>query len=90
MRLWNRDFTKTHILPRHPNPTLKSSLLYLPDKDRRLRKLYNTLVMLIYLMNKICGENSWKERLKNLIAARKIDTKKMGFPPNWQNRKIWQ
>lgn len=89
-RLWNRDFTKTPTLPRRGNPALLDSLFALPDHDRRLRKLYNTFVMLAYLMDTICGENHWTERLKHLISQHQIDTSKMGFPHDWQERSIWR
>lgn len=89
-RLWNRDFTKTPTLPRRGDATLVNSLLVAPDTDRRLRKLYNTFVMLAYLMNTICGESHWVERLKNLINRHQIEPTKMGFPKGWQQKDIWQ
>ncbi|WP_200881982.1 Abi family protein [Nitrincola sp. A-D6] len=88
-RLWNRDFTKTPMLPRRGDPKLLSSLLLLPDTDRRLRKLYNTFVILAYLMNTICGVNHWAVRLEKLISNHHIDPIKMGFPSNWQQKDIW-
>ena len=89
-RLWNRDFTKTPMLPKRADSKLLTSLLSLPDTDRRLRKLYNTFVILAYLMDTICGENHWAERLEQLISQHKIDASKMGFPSDWQERTIWR
>ncbi len=89
-RLWNRDFTKTPMLPRKCDSDLLNSLFALPDSDRRLRKLYNTFVMLAYLMTIICGENHWKDRLIQLIDKHQIDTDKRGFPTDWQQKPIWQ
>lgn len=88
-RLWNRDFTKTPMLPRRGDQTLINSLFNLPDTDRRLRKLYNTFVLLAYLMNTICGENHWAMRLKELIDSHHVDPAKMGFPTDWQQKDIW-
>lgn len=88
-RLWNRDFTKTPMLPRRGDQNLINSLLYLPDTDRRLRKIYNTFVLLAYLTNTICEENRWVGRLKKLINDLNIDTAKMGFPANWLQKDIW-
>lgn len=88
-RLWNRDFTKTPMLPRQGDQTLINSLFNLPDTDRRLRKLYNTFVLLAYLMNTICGENHWAMRLKELIDSHHVDPAKMGFPTDWQQKDIW-
>ncbi|UUP65548.1 hypothetical protein KFU88_20730 [Escherichia coli] len=64
------------------------SLSVLPDSDRKLRKLYNSFVLLAYLMNKICGENHWAEKLTKLIEHHAIDTNKMGFPANWKTKPI--
>jgi abortive infection bacteriophage resistance protein len=89
-RLWNRDFTKTPMLPKRGETALLDSLSVLPDSDRKLRKLYNSFVMLAYLMNKICGENHWKQRLIQLINHHQIDIDRMGFPADWQARPIWQ
>jgi abortive infection bacteriophage resistance protein len=89
-RLWNRDFTKTPMLPKRGEPALLDSLSVLPDSDRKLRKLYNSFVLLAYLMNKICGEHHWKQRLIQLINHHQIDIGRMGFPADWQARPIWQ
>jgi abortive infection bacteriophage resistance protein len=89
-RLWNRDFTKTPMLPRKGPADLTNSLFVLPDTDRRLRKLYNTLVMTVHLMDVINPGHHWKQRLKDLIANHNIDTSKMGFPTDWKNKPIWQ
>ena len=89
-RLWNRDFTKTPMLPRKADAQLVSSLVVKPEYDRQLRKLYNTFVILAYLMEKICGENHWQDRLVKLINAHRIDVRKMGFPDDWRQRSIWQ
>lgn len=88
-RLWNRDFTKTPMLPRRGDQKLINSLFNLSDTDRRLRKLYNTFVLLAYLMNTICGENHWAMRLKELIDSHHVDPAKMGFPTDWQQKDIW-
>ncbi|ART83371.1 hypothetical protein CBP31_12675 [Oceanisphaera profunda] len=89
-RLWNRDFTKTTMLPRHGEEALINGLFTLPDSDRRLRKIYNTLVMLGYLMDVISGDHHWKQRLKSLLDTHQIDINRMGFPADWQARSIWQ
>ncbi len=88
-RLWNRDFTKTMMLPRAGSVDLTGSLFVLSDSDRRLRKLYNTLVMTGYLMDVINPGHHWKQRLKDLIDIHNIDTSKMGFPADWKARPIW-
>ena len=89
-RLWNRDFTKTPMLPKRGDPILLDSLWTLADTDRRLRKLYNTFVILAGLMDSICGENHWAKRLKKLINDHHVDQSKMGFPADWQQKDIWK
>ncbi len=89
-RLWNRDFTKTPMLPKKADAKLISSLAVWPETDRRRRKLYNTFVILAYLMGKICGETHWRDRLIKLIGDHRIDVHKMGFPNDWLQRPIWQ
>lgn len=88
-RLWNRSFTKTTQVPRRGSQDLLASLLVVANNDHRQRKLYNTFVMLAYLMPIICGATHWLDRLKGLIQHHNIDTHKMGFPANWQTRPIW-
>src|SRR5690606_3517435 len=88
-RLWNRDFTKTMKLPRSAPPVLLNSLNILPDTDRRLRKLYNTLTTIAYLMDTIAPGNNWKTRLKHMLAAHSIDIGRMGFPSDWHARPVW-
>jgi len=88
-RLWNRDITKKMRLPTRGSGDLLNSLWLLPDTDRRLRKLYNTLTMTLYLMNVIAPGHQWKARLKALITTHAIDTSKMGFPVDWEVRLLW-
>ena len=89
-RLWNRDFTKTMMIPKKGDDVLINSLFHLNDSDRRLRKLYNTIVLVGYLMDAISPVHGWKERLKQLIEHHRIDTGKMGFPDDWKTKPIWE
>ena len=89
-RLWNRNFTKTPTLPKKGDSRLVNSLNVSRDNPRALRKLYNTFVTLTWLMETICGETHWKNRLMTLIEKHIISTQHMGFPEDWSNRPIWQ
>lgn len=89
-RLWNREFAKIPMLPRKANIQLTDSLMIHPEYERQLRKLYNTFVILAYLMGQICGENRWRDRLLKLIGDHAIDVSKMGFPDDWQQRPLWK
>lgn len=79
-RLWNRVFSKQMKLPQNGQNDLIDSLLSLPNEDKNLKKLYNTLTIILYLMDMIAPEHHWKSRIKNLIKTHDIDTAKMGFP----------
>lgn len=74
-RLWNRNLT------------------YFPKINHKLYKkyfnlennnIYNHLVILQILLNKINPTSSWLEKLEELINQYKINVKKMGFPDNWK------
>lgn len=83
-RLWNREFTFTYQLPTHRPTAVVASLN--PDEPRRL---YNTLVMLGWLMGVISPDHHWKHRLKALIAHHGIETRQMGFPEDFTVRPVW-
>ena len=76
-RLWNR------------------SLTYFPKTNHKLYKkyfnlennnIYNHLVVLQILLNRINPTSSWLEKLEELIIQHEINTKKMGFPENWKEK----
>ena len=83
-RLWNRAFTKTPTLPRK-----KPSDLFEQCRPGS-RKLYNTLVILLYCMDAIAPGHHWRTRLKELIDRHGIPVGAMDFPANWQQLPIWQ
>ncbi len=86
-RLWNRVFTFTFKLPRKRPSTLVKEM---NTEGHDIKRLYNTLVVLAYLMDLTCIEHHWKKRLKDLIAYHNINTSKMGFPTDWQIKPIWK
>lgn len=84
-RLWNRRFTITLQLPRSsPVPVIPN--LH-PVEDRRL---YNTLVLLIFIVTVIEPAANWTRRLLNhLLSLKPIFLAQMGFPTDWQQRPLW-
>lgn len=83
-RLWNREFTITPVLPR-------SKPAYLANEGQpNSRKLYNTLLIILHFMNVISDKHHWRQRLIDLIGNHAVPTAPMGFPPDWQQRAIWQ
>jgi len=84
-RIWNREFTFLWKLPRKKPPTLHQNF----NRDDG-RKIYNTLVMLAYLMDTM-GPNSWKKRLNGLFTQHPdVRPRAMGFPQDWRTRPVWQ
>jgi abortive infection bacteriophage resistance protein len=83
-RLWNCEFTITPKLPSNRPIVIVNSL-----NQNQTRKLYNTLVILIHLLNTISPDHSWKNRLVELIGKHKIEVAQMGFPHNYKNLPIW-
>lgn len=84
-RLWNTRFTVTMTVPKYP------AKLPVALRDADPRYLYNTLVLLDYLLDLIAPDNEWKERLVALIDGCPLaDPSSMGFPPDWQSRAVWK
>ena len=85
-RLWNREFTFTYKLPyKRPRQVVESVNRQEP------RKLYNTLVMLEYLIENISPGTHWKQRLFRLFQDHPVaNSEAMGFPNNWQALPIWK
>lgn len=84
-RVWNRRFTKTMPLPRHKPRGLRAQVN--PPADR---KIYNTLVILLHLMDVIAQNHHWRTNLRALLGKYNINTGDMGFPAEWQQFPIWQ
>lgn len=83
-RLWNREFVFAWKLPRLKPPELWENF-----NTEDGKRIYNTLVMLAYLMDRI-NPHSWKKRLGILLAKHpEVRERHMGFPDDWLNRPIW-
>ena len=83
-RLWNREFTVRPQAPRSKPATLRGE--FVPGSH----KLYNTLLLLLHLMDVVAPASHWRQRLVALIDAHAIDTAAMGFPDNWRSRPLWR
>jgi abortive infection bacteriophage resistance protein len=84
-RLWNREFTFTFKLPKKRPTELALSLN--PSDERRV---YNTLTVLAWLMDRTSREHHWKQRLINLIFHHSIKLNLMGFPSDWHRLPLWK
>lgn len=83
-RVWNREFTITLELPRTKPKELVSNFNKTED-----RKLYNTLVMLAYMLDIISPGHHWKTRLFDLIHRHQPDIPSMGIPTGWEALPLW-
>jgi abortive infection bacteriophage resistance protein len=83
-RLWNRAFTFVPTLPRTKPAILASAC------EARSRKLYNSLAILLYLLDVIAPGHQWRDNFKTLVAKHHVPTDAMGFPQDWQERLLWQ
>lgn len=83
-RVWNRRLTVTMPLPRTKPAGLKQNM-----NLSQPRNIYNTLVMLAYLLANISPGNHWNQRLLDLLHRHHIETAKMGFPHGWCQLPIW-
>ncbi len=82
-RLWNRELTVLPQVPRSKPAALKGQ--FQPGSHR----LYNTLLILQYLMDVVAPASQWRQRLLALIDRHAIDTAAMGFPTDWQLCSMW-
>lgn len=83
-RLWNRRFVITLMLPKRP--TRLAAYL----NPRAPRNLYNTLVLVRYVLALISPESQWDERLVNLLREHPAaEPSAIGFPQNWCELDIW-
>ncbi len=83
-RLWNRRLTITMTIPLRPQ-AITSDFNMKTD-----RNIYNTLVMLSYLLRLMSPGTTWNARMKNLMDENPfVDTSMMGFPQRWQELPTW-
>ena len=89
-RLWNRKFTKTIAKPRSKPMGLRVQCNF-ENTNAADRKIYNSLVFLLYFMDKIAPQHTWRKRLVDLLLTHhNISNIAMGFPEDWQSHPIWQ
>lgn len=85
MRLWNREMTIGMKLAVRPKWLGE---IFNPELPKRL---YNTLIMLAYMMNRISPASRWRASLLALLEEHPaVDLAAMGFPDGWQQVAIWQ
>ena len=84
-RIWNRKYPWKPQLPK------KLNNLWIQNKAIPQEKLYAQLCCIVYLMNSIHPNNTFKQKLKTLFVENPIvDVAAMGFPKMWYNEPLWQ
>jgi abortive infection bacteriophage resistance protein len=85
-RLWNWDLTKRVRLPKQPRE-LGEQLNRRPPADARI---YNTLTLLAWMVDRISPESDWIERTRELVDSQPSQWEAMGFPDDWKTFPLWQ
>ena len=83
-RLWNKELTTTPKLPKNKTREVAEACV------AGSRKIYNTLIVILYMMDIISPNHTWRSKLKDLLSGREDNLNLMGFPTNWNDYKIWQ
>ena len=87
-RVWNRNIERGLKIPQRLGDTGYFASVF--NKSSR-RKIYNTLVIIIYLLDIITPNGDWSERLLALLSANgSVPYLSMGFPTGWRKFPIWQ
>ncbi len=91
-RIWNRRLTFTVRLPRNkPQGLAKNFFIDPKEAKSKVRKIYNTLVLLIYMTQQIEPGGTWPRRLlEHLNTLDPSLIPAMGFPTDWRTRPIWK
>ena len=58
--------------------------------DKQSRRPYNSLCLLLFLLDAVSPGHSWRERLAALFAEHRPDMVAMGIPADWKARALWQ
>lgn len=84
-RLWNREMTVAMKLPSNPS-WLKAEFNRAAE-----RRLFNTLVMLVYVLGIISPGSHWRQSVCKLVDRHPhVDVASMGFPRDWRGRELWR
>lgn len=93
-RLWNKRFVKTPREAITMRQDIKERWQYAPKESdasdpRNDRRMYNTFLIIDYLLSNIDQGNHWKKDLVKLIDEYKVDWQRMGFPDGWLSDPFW-
>jgi len=83
-RLWNRQVGIKPLFPRRTHNA------WIDTNDISNRRLYYILSMIIYLLNTVNPNHTFKQKLEHLFAKYpNVDRAAMGFPATWRQEPLW-
>lgn len=98
-RVWNREFGSRPEMPKKipehwpqvPESISTGAHEHPAQTINPRRRLYLQLVVIESLMQVVCPESCWAERLVQLLDRYpQVSRPHMGFPPDWDMEKFWQ
>lgn len=85
-RVWNRRFAL-----RFTPPAKKPLRIAGVFNTHATQHIYNTLTMLVYLLDLMSPAHSWRKQIHALLDAHpEIDPMQMGFPAGWREYDLWK
>jgi abortive infection bacteriophage resistance protein len=83
-RLWNRQIGIKPLFPRHTKD------MWIDTNGLSNRRMYYIFSIVLYLLNAVNPNNTFKQKLENLfLKYPNVDRKAMGFPANWRDEPLW-
>lgn len=83
-RVYNSIFPFAFTLPNRPSELANSF------NDSEVSKIYNTLTVIAYLLEKIDSKQQFISQTKDLLQnSNCVSPATMGFPSDWENLPIW-
>ena len=84
-RLWNKTLQIQPLFPRRTQHT------WLKNKTVCNNRIYYVLSMIIYFLNTVNPNHTFKQKLENLfLKYPNVDRRAMGFPENWRSEALWK
>ena len=84
-RLWNKPLQIQPLFPRHPRHP------WLTNKAVSNNRVYYVLSMIVYFLNSINPNHTFKQKLENLFCKYpNVDRAAMGFPAGWHTEPLWR
>ncbi|MDR3339074.1 MAG: Abi family protein [Candidatus Symbiothrix sp.] len=84
-RIWNKLLQIQPLFPRRTQHT------WLIDRNVQNNHIYYILSMMIYFLNTVNPQHTFKQKLNDLFTKYpNVDKRAMGFPVHWQDEPLWE